>query len=98
MAVLAYGEFLERRGRKVDAVALYGDSLRREPDSVAVKQALARAHAGKAAPAMPTLREGAAQAMLAPSASMISGKQASLALAYLRLLLRLDPSRDEAWV
>jgi len=98
MAVLAYGGFLERRGRKVDAVALYGDSLRREPDSVAVKQALARAQAGKAAPSLQTLREGAAQAMLAPSASMISGKQASLALAYLRLLLRLDPSRDEAWV
>ena len=98
MSVLAYGEFLERRGRKVDAVALYGDSLRREPDSIAVKQAIARAQSGKAAPPLPTLREGAAQAMLAPSASMISGKQASLGLAYLRLVLRLDPTRDEAWV
>ncbi len=98
MAVLAYGEFLERRGRKIDAVALYGDHLVREPDSIAVKAARARAQAGKAAPPLPTIREGAAQALLAPAASMISAKQTSLALVYLRLLLRLQPSRDEAWV
>ncbi|MGZ6013933.1 MAG: tetratricopeptide repeat protein, partial [Caulobacteraceae bacterium] len=37
MAVRAYGAFLERRGRRVDALALYGDHLAREPDSIAVK-------------------------------------------------------------
>jgi len=98
MAVLAYGGFLERRGRKVDALALYGEQLAREPDSTAVKAAQARASAGKPAPPMPTLREGAAQALLAPSATMIAAKQTQLALAYLRLILRLDPDRDEAWV
>jgi tetratricopeptide (TPR) repeat protein len=98
MSVLAYGGFLERRGRQVDALALYGEQLGREPDSIAVKAAKARASAGKGPPPMPTLREGAAQALLAPSATMIAAKQTQLALAYLRLVLRLDPSRDEAWV
>jgi tetratricopeptide (TPR) repeat protein len=98
MAVLAYGGFLERRGRRVDALALYGDELAREPDSIAVKAAQARASAGKTVPPMPTIREGAAQALLAPAATMIAAKQTQLALIYLRLVLRLDPSRDEAWV
>ena len=98
MAVLDYGGFLERRGRRVDALALYGESLAREPDSIAVKAAQARASAGKPAPLIPTIREGAAKAMLAPSATMIAGKQTQYAMAYLRLILRLDPQRDEAWM
>jgi tetratricopeptide (TPR) repeat protein len=98
MSVIAYGGFLERRGRKVDALALYSDHLAREPESIAVKAALARASAGKAAPPMLTIREGAATAMLAPAATMIQAKQTQTALEYLRLLLRLDPARDEAWV
>ena len=98
MAVLAYGGFLERRGRRVDALALYGDQLAREPDSISVKAAQARASSGKPAPAMPTIREGAAQALLAPAATMIAAKQNQLALIYLRLVLRLDPGRDDAWV
>jgi len=98
LAVVAYGAFLERRGRKVDAVALYDQQLAREPNSAAVKVARTRAAAGKAPPAMSTIREGAALAMLGPSVGMIAAKQNELGLAYLRLLLRLDPSRDEAWV
>jgi tetratricopeptide (TPR) repeat protein len=98
IAVIAYGGFLERRGRRVDAVALYGTYLAQEPSSVAVKAARRRASEGKSAPPMPTVREGAAEAMLAPAATMIAAKQQQLALAYLRLVLRLDPRRDEAWV
>jgi tetratricopeptide (TPR) repeat protein len=98
IAVLAYGEFLERRGRKVDALALYADQLARDPDSASVKAARSRAEAGKAAPPMLTIREGAANAMLAASASMLSAKQTQMALGYLRLLIRLDPQKDAAWV
>ena len=98
MAVIAYGGFLERRGRKVDAQALYADYLAKEPDDAPVKAAQARVQAGKPAPPMPSIREGAAQIMLAPAATMIEAKQAQLALAYLRLSLRLDPTRDDAWV
>jgi Flp pilus assembly protein TadD len=98
MAVKAYGGFLERRGRRVDALALYGEQLAREPDSIAIKAAKARAAAGKVVPPAPTIREGAGEALLAPSATMIAAKQTQLALAYLRLIIRLDPQRDEAWV
>lgn len=98
MAILAYGAFLERRGRKVDAVALYDDYLARETNDAPVKAALARASAGKTPPPLQTVREGAAQMMLAPAATMIEAKQTQIALAYLRLALRLDPNRDEAWV
>ncbi|HZZ69208.1 MAG TPA: tetratricopeptide repeat protein [Phenylobacterium sp.] len=98
MAVLGYGAFLERRGRRVDALALYAEELARDPDSIAVKAAQARASTGKAPPPMPTIREGAAAALLAPAATMISAKQTQLALAYLRLVLRLDPQLDDAWV
>ncbi|HEY8617457.1 tetratricopeptide repeat protein [Phenylobacterium sp.] len=98
MAILAYGGFLERRGRKADAVALYDTLLAQEPSSIAVKAARARAATGKTPPGVVSIREGAAQAMLAPAATMLQAKQTQLALAYLRLVLRLDPQRDEAWV
>src|SRR6185437_8219087 len=87
LAVVAYGAFLERRGRKADAVALYDQQLAREPNSVAVKAAKARAATGKAAPPLPSLHEGAAMALLGPSVAMIAAKQNELSLAYLRLLL-----------
>ncbi|THD58073.1 tetratricopeptide repeat protein [Phenylobacterium sp.] len=98
MAVLSYGGFLERRGRRVDALAVYAEDLSHDPDSLAVKAAQARAAAGKPAPPPPTIREGAAEALIAPAATMIAAKQTQLALAYLRLVLRLDPTRDDAWV
>jgi Flp pilus assembly protein TadD len=97
IAVLTYGGFLERRGRRLDAVALYESALG-QTDSDAIAAAKARAASGKPAPPAPTLRQGAAQAMLAPTATMIAAKQSQIALAYLRLLLRLDPDRGDAWV
>jgi tetratricopeptide (TPR) repeat protein len=98
LGALAYGGFLERRGRRSDAVAVYDEALAQDPDSIALKSARARAEAGREAPPAPTVRQGAAQAMLAPAAVMISAKQSQVALAYLRLILKLDPQRDEAWV
>jgi tetratricopeptide (TPR) repeat protein len=98
LVVLAYGGFLERRGRRTDAVALYDAALARDPTSQGLKAARARAAAGRPAPPPPTLKEGAAQALLAPAATMLAAKQNQLAMADLRLALRLDPNRDEAWV
>jgi tetratricopeptide (TPR) repeat protein len=97
IAILTYGAFLERRGRRLDAVALYESALGEAPGEALV-QAKARAANGKPAPPAPTIKQGAAQALLAPTATMIAAKQNQIALAYLRLLLRLDPARDEAWV
>lgn len=98
MMVLAYGGFLERRGRRLDAVALYETALARAPESAALIEAKARADGGKSPPPAPTLRQGAAQALMAPTASMITARQTQIGLAYLRLVLRLDPARDDAWL
>ena len=97
MAVLAYGGFLERRGRRLDAVALYDTALK-DNRSASLQAARARASGGKAPPAAPTLREGAAQALLGPAAAMLAAKQNQIGLAYLRLALRLDPQRNEGWL
>lgn len=98
IAVSAYGGFLERRGRRADAIALYDASLQRNPTNLSLKAARARAAAGKSAPQAPTLKEGAAFALLAPAATMISAKQEQIGLAYLRLALALDPQRNDAWL
>lgn len=97
-ATIAYGGFLERRGRRAEAVKLYQAALGDEPANEALQAALKRAQAGKAPPAPPTIKQGAAMALLTPAAIMTSAKQTQFALAYLRLALKLDPDRDEAWV
>jgi tetratricopeptide (TPR) repeat protein len=93
-----YGEFLERRKRQAEAVALYDAALARDPDDQALLRARSRAASRGAAPAMPTLRQGAAQVMVACGASFASERQSQFGLAYLRLALRLDPKRDDAWL
>jgi Flp pilus assembly protein TadD len=47
---------------------------------------------------MPTIRQAAAEALIAPAASLMIQHQQDVALAYLRLSLRLDPNREEAWM
>ncbi|MGI9169558.1 MAG: tetratricopeptide repeat protein, partial [Caulobacteraceae bacterium] len=98
LASLNLGELLERRGRASDAVAIYAQALARDPGAGALIAARDRAAAGKTAPPLPAIRQSAAEAMIAPATLMIVEKQYEVALAYLRLALRLDPSRDEAWL
>ncbi len=95
---LSYGQFLERRGRRPEAVALYDRALARTPDDPAFRAARARAASGRSAPPPPTVREGAAQALIGPAALMLAQKEGELGLTYLRLALRLDPGLSEAWV
>jgi Flp pilus assembly protein TadD len=66
--------------------------------SEALAAAKARAANGRPAPAVLTVRQGAAQALLAPAATMVAAKQGAIAQAYLRLILRLDPGRSDAWM
>ena len=98
IAVSAYGGFLERRGRRPDALALYDAALRRNPDNLALKAARSRAATRKPPPAAPTVQQGAAFALLAPAVTLISNKQTQVGLAYLRLSLRLDPDRNDGWL
>ena len=94
----SYAQFLERRGRRADAVQLCDKALNGDAVNHAIKQIRDRAAAGQPAPPLPTLAQGAAQALLAPAAILLAEKQPELGLTYLRLVLRLDPSRDEAWI
>jgi Flp pilus assembly protein TadD len=94
----AYGEFLERHGHTPAAIGRYQDALKAGSTSTLVQEALARAQAGKPPPAAPSFAEGAGAALLAPAALLLAEKQPALGLDYLRLVLRLDPKRDEAWL
>lgn len=94
----AYGVFLERRARHDEAIALYDQLLGETPGDDLVIAARARAVAKGTPPAQLTIREGAAQALMAPAAAMQSDKQLEISLVYLRLILRLDPARDDAWL
>ena len=98
LVAAAYGPFLERRGRRQEAVALYDQVLAGNPGDPVTGEARARAAAKGPAPAMPTPREGAAQALMAPTAVVLADKEQELGLVYLRLILRLDPSQSEAWL
>jgi tetratricopeptide (TPR) repeat protein len=98
LLVLGYGGFLERRGRRTEAIALYDKALAAKPGDVAVSHARARAAAKGAPPAPIGLTGGAAEAMIAPAVLMLAQHQGDSGLGYLRLALRLDPSLDEAWV
>jgi len=88
---LAYGEFMERRGRRADAVALYDAALAEVPGDRRLSQARARAAARRRPPAVPTLREGAAQALSAAAALSTAEGAHEFAAVYLRLAISVDP-------
>jgi Flp pilus assembly protein TadD len=95
---ISYGAFLERRGRIDEAKAVYIAALKGEPDNSLLQLARDRVAAGATPPPLPTLAQGAAQALLAPTAAALAQRQTQFGVRYLELVLRLDPSRDEAWV
>ncbi len=96
--VLAYGGYLERRGRTSDAVALYSQALSHAPDDTGLMLARKRAKGHGTAPAVPTLLEGPADCLINLAALLIGDHQPEVGLSYLRLALRLDPGRTDAWV
>jgi Flp pilus assembly protein TadD len=98
IASAALGEMLERQGQSAKAVEVYDQALARSPEDGALKAARDRAAAHGRPPAAPSVRRGAAEALIAPATALMIQKQEEVALAYLRLALRLDPSRDEAWM
>ncbi len=93
-----YGGFLERRGRWKEAAELYATALAKYPRDEGLQAAAARAKARKGAPALPTVRQGAARALVAPAASLVGERAHEMALAYLQMALYLDPKRDDARV
>ena len=96
--VLDHGAFLERRGRRADAVALYDQALQQAPADIGLKQARARAAGRGKPPPLPTVREGAARALLPAATAFAGDRQNEMALAYVRMSLYLDPTREDARV
>ena len=98
LASLSLGQMLERRGRRAEAVAIYDAALGKEPTSAVISKARTRALAKGTPPKPIDIRQGAAEALIAPASVLVVHKQPELALAYLRLSLKLDPTLGEAWV
>ncbi|WP_292086764.1 tetratricopeptide repeat protein [Brevundimonas sp.] len=85
-----YGEFLERRRRRPEAIALYQAGLTANPDDTGLKRALARAQAGERPPALPTFRAGAAQGLTTAAFQAANERGNEFAAVYLRLALNLE--------
>ena len=98
IASLNLGQLLERRGRFADAAAIYVQALAHSPRDQTLNAARVRALAQGSAPSLPSVRQSAAEALVGPATVLIIQKQEEVALAYLRLALRLDPGNNEAWV
>lgn len=98
IASVNLGAMLERRGRWADAAAIYDQALARLPGDSTLTAAKARTGRRQDAPPLPSLRESAAEALIGPASVLIIQKQSEVALAYLRLALRLDPNQDTAWL
>lgn len=93
-----YAAFLERRGRWADAVAVYDKALAQSPRDTGLRAARARAAGKQGAPPMPTIRQGASRGLVAQAAQMLADRNVEMAIAYFRMALYLDPTRDEARV
>ena len=98
LASLSLGQMLERRGRRAEAVPIYEAALSKDPGAKVIVEARTRALAKGPPPKPIEIREGAAEALIAPASVLVVRKQPELALAYLRLSLELDPGLGEAWV
>lgn len=93
----AYGRFLERQGRKEDAVALYDRALERAASDPVMIQARARAAKGspKPAPLVATGRQGAAEALYGLASAFARDEGGiRLSLVYLQLALHLNKEME----
>lgn len=88
------GQFLERRGRRDEAIVLYDEALAGGADDPAVAVARARAAAGGSPPPPPTLLEGAATALSSAAAASVAEGVNEFAVVYLRLSLGLSSEPD----
>jgi len=83
-----YGEFLERRGKKGEALAVYQAAVQGQTD-LATARALERLQAGGRAPEAPDFRQGAAQGLTTAAAQAVAERGNEFAVVYLRLAQNL---------
>nr|WP_303695304.1 tetratricopeptide repeat protein [Brevundimonas subvibrioides] len=86
----AYGEFLERRGKRAEALAFYDTTLATGSQDPAIVSARARVDARGRPPALPDYRDGAARALVIAARQASSENANEFAVVYLRLSLNLQ--------
>ncbi len=87
-----YGAFLERRGRKVEALAQYDAALAGPTQDPGTAAARANLQAGGRAPAAPSFAEGAADGLTIAAYQATAEHAPDLAPVYLRMAQVLNPS------
>lgn len=88
---LPYGEFLERRGKRDEALAQYDAAIAGGANDRATRHAHARVTAKGRAPALLTYRQGAALALKTAADQAIAQRALEFGAVYLRLALNLSP-------
>lgn len=95
----AYGRFLERNGRAVEAKALYEKTAQNEGYAAVTAPGLARIANGEIPqPLAPRAEDGAAEALFGIAASLNDEQSRDVSILYLRLALYLQPKLDLATV
>lgn len=88
----SYAEYLERRGRRAEALAVYDAAISGGATDPTVALGRARLMARGRAPAAPTLRGGAADVLTIAAIQASTEGGAEVAAVYLRLALSLEPT------
>jgi len=87
---VAYGEFLERRGRRDEALSVYDAGIAAGSQDPGLAPARSRAASRSRAPSLPTFREGAAEALSIAARQATAEGAEQFAVVYLRLAVALD--------
>ena len=95
---LPYGEFLERRGKRDEALVQYEAAVTAGASDRATLSARARVMAKGRAPAAPTWRQGAALALKTAADQIIAQRALEFGVVYLRLALNLDPTDENRFL
>ena len=89
-----YGEFLERRGKRAEALAFYDSTLASGSNDPAIAAGKVRVEARGRAPALVDYREGMARALMIAARQASSENANEFAVIYLRLSLNLKRDND----
>ncbi len=95
---VTYGQFLERRGRRDEALALYDVMIAADASDTGAKAARERVLSRGRPPALPSYREGAAKALTAAAAQTSAEGANEFAVAYYRLSLSLDRNPESLYL
>ena len=94
----AYGAFLERRGRRDEAVAFYDSTIASGAASPGVAVARQRAIDRRRAPALESYRDSVAQALIIAAHQASAEGAHEFAVVYLRLALNLNGNPDTLYL